>query len=170
VDAAEFDAFYLGTAPRITRQVHAMIGDREEACDCVQEAFARAWAQRRTFAHVRNPDAWIRTTAYRLAVSRWRRTVLERRSPDRARQVVAPVGAPDETYVDVMAALREIPAHHRRAVVLHHLADLPVREVALELGVPENTVKSWLRRGRAALGVLLADAAPDELAEVGQGA
>jgi DNA-directed RNA polymerase specialized sigma24 family protein len=36
-------------------------------------------------------------------------------------------------------------------LVLHYLADLPVREVAAELRVPVGTVSSRLARGRAAL-------------------
>jgi len=41
--------------------------------------------------------------------------------------------------------------------VLHHIADLPVAQVAHEIGAPEGTVKAWLSRGRAALATLLAD-------------
>ena len=41
--------------------------------------------------------------------------------------------------------------------MLHHLADLPVHDVAREVGVPEGTVKARLSRGRAALAALLAD-------------
>lgn len=42
-DAASFDDFYTGTVRRLTGQLHAMTGDRAEAEDAVQEAFARAW-------------------------------------------------------------------------------------------------------------------------------
>ena len=45
----------------------------------------------------------------------------------------------------------------RQVLVLHHIADFPVRDVAHEIGVPEGTVKARLSRGRAALAVLLAD-------------
>ena len=157
MDEHEFDAFYTASAQRITAQVHAMTGDGDEAQECVQEAFTRAWAQRHRFAEVEHREAWIRTTAYRLAVSRWRRRARARRGPDRAVQGDGVVAAPSEAYVAVVAALREIPAAQRQAIVLHHLADLPVRQVADELGVPEATVKTRLRRGRAALAVLLGD-------------
>jgi DNA-directed RNA polymerase specialized sigma24 family protein len=36
--------------------------------------------------------------------------------------------------------------------VLHHLADLPVEEVAATLGARAGTVKSWLAPGAAAPG------------------
>jgi RNA polymerase sigma-70 factor (ECF subfamily) len=54
--------------------------------------------------------------------------------------------------------LQQLPADQRRAVVLHHLCDVPVRNIASETGVPVGTVKARLSRGRAALALLLDDA------------
>lgn len=162
MDDHEFDEFYAASAQRVTTQVYAMIGDRDEAQECVQEAFARAWVARRRLDRMQHPEAWVRTTAYRLAVSRWRRAVRARRTPDRALQGPGVAAGPSETYVAVVAALRRIPAVQRQAIVLHHLADLPVQEVAVELGVPEGTVKTRLRRGRAALAALLDDGLLEE--------
>jgi RNA polymerase sigma-70 factor (ECF subfamily) len=52
-------------------------------------------------------------------------------------------------------------------VVLHHVADLPVDQVAAIMGVPVGTVKARLSRGRAALGrYLSADDAASESKEV----
>lgn len=157
MDEHEFDEFYTASAQRVTSQVYAMIGNRDEAQECVQEAFARAWAQRRQLRDVQHREAWVRTTAYRIAVSRWRRMKLGRRHPDRALQSSGVASGPDEIYVSIVAALKHLPPAQRQAIVLHHLADLPVRDVAVELGVPENTIKTRLRRGRAALATLLAD-------------
>lgn len=157
MDEVEFDDFYTTSYARVVGQVHAMIGNRDEAEECVQEAFVRAWAHRRSLDRSGHPEAWVRTTAYRLAVSRWRRVVRGRRPADRA--LAAPVVAapPSEAHVVLVRALEQLPEPQRRALVLHHLADLPVHEVARETGVPEGTVKARLSRGRAALAALLAD-------------
>ena len=157
MDASEFDEFYAAGLRRVTGQVYAMIGDLDEAQECVQEAFARAWAVRGTLDRAGQPEAWVRTTAYRLAVSRWRRVRRSRRDPDRARSPRVSVPAPDPTHVVLVDALRRLPESQRRALVLHHLVDLSVAEVARETGVPEGTVKARLSRGRAALAALLAD-------------
>jgi RNA polymerase sigma-70 factor (ECF subfamily) len=63
----------------------------------------------------------------------------------------------DESYVALIAALEQIPQAQRQALVLHHIADLPVHQVAVEVGVPEGTIKARLSRGRTALAALLAD-------------
>jgi len=164
MDAEEFDAFYTASFTRVVGQVYAMIGDRDEAQECVQEAFARAWSHRAQLEKAHAPEAWVRTTAYRLAVSRWRRMVRSRRAPDRALQDGPPTAPPDPDRVALVAALRRLPEEQRRAIVLHHLADLPVAEVAAETGAPVGTVKARLSRGRAALALLL-DEHHDELAE-----
>ena len=157
MDEQQFDELYAASFRRLAAQLYALTGDREEATDCVQEAFVRAWAHRRSLSSAEHPEAWVRTTAYRLAVSRWRRLVRSRRSPDRAVGPRTHAPAPDEARVAVVAALRQLPAGQREALVLHHLADLPVPVVAAELGVAEGTVKARLSRGRAALAALLAD-------------
>lgn len=162
MDEREFDAFYQTSFRRLTAQLYAMIGNRDEAEECVQEAFVRAWAHRRSLSRADAPEAWVRTTAYRLAVSRWRRTRLGRRSPDRAHAGPAMAPALSETHVALVAALRELPEAQRRAIVLHHLADLPVEAVARELGAPVGTVKARLSRGRTALAALLGDRLPEE--------
>jgi RNA polymerase sigma-70 factor (ECF subfamily) len=157
VEAHEFDELYAASFRRITSQVYAMIGDLDEAAECVQEAFARAWANRTKLAKAEYPEAWVRTTAYRLAVSRWRRTKLARRPTDRAVGASTHVPAVDESHVALITALGKLPEAQRQALVLHHIADLPIHQIAAEIGVPEGTIKARLSRGRTALAELLTD-------------
>lgn len=165
MDEREFDEFYSASFQRITGQVYAMIGNRDEAQECVQEAFARAWAHRRKLDRAEHPEAWVRTTAYRLAVSRWRRTTRGRRPADRALAAPTVTSAPSETHVALVEALKQLPEAQRQALVLHHIADLSVHDVAREVGVPEGTIKARLSRGRTALAAMLADDRPGGLQE-----
>ncbi|GGZ95563.1 SigE family RNA polymerase sigma factor [Streptomyces echinoruber] len=146
----EFDAFYAAAFPRLTGQLYAFTGDHGEAQDVVQEAFVRAWDRRKSFLADSAPEAWIRTVAVRLAVSRWRRAKrrleLMRRHPP-----PEPVPGPGPEHAALVAALRQLPQAQRLAIVLHHLCDLSVEQVASETGAPVGTVKARLSRGRAAL-------------------
>jgi RNA polymerase sigma-70 factor (ECF subfamily) len=58
-------------------------------------------------------------------------------------------------------ALQTLPVRQRQAIVLHHLVDLPVDEVAAILGTRAGTVKSWLARGRRSLAARLGE--PEEV-------
>ncbi|WP_033256617.1 SigE family RNA polymerase sigma factor [Kitasatospora phosalacinea] len=158
----EFDAFYVSSFSLLVGQVYAMTGDWNEAQDAVQEAFLRAWGRRGQLSGSGSPHAWIRTVAWRLAVSRWRRA---RRGLDLVLRnhlhEDAPGPAPEHTAL--VAGLRRLPAAQRQAIVLFHLCDLTVAEVAQETGVAEGTVKARLSRGRAALAEHLSDRDEKEL-------
>lgn len=158
----EFDAFYASAFPRLVGQLHAITGDHGEAQDVVQEAFIRAWDRRRTFLVDEAPEAWIRTVAIRIAVSRWRRSKrwleLVRRHPP-----AASTAGPGPERTALVDALRRLPEPQRLAIVLYHLCDLSVEQVASQTGTPVGTVKARLARGRAALAQQLApDAKEDE--------
>jgi RNA polymerase sigma-70 factor, ECF subfamily len=159
----DFDALYAAHVGDVVAMAYALTGDLAESQDLAQEAFCRAWQRWGRLAAYDDPLAWIRRVTANLATSRWRRLVTARRHLSRERPAqVAPL-APD--YVALVAALRTLPAAHRHAVVLHHLLDLPVAEVARELDVAVGTVKSWLHRGRAALAARLSDPITTEVSQ-----
>jgi RNA polymerase sigma-70 factor (ECF subfamily) len=154
VDREEFTSFYAASFPRVVGQLYAMTGDRAESQDAVQEAFVRAWVHRGQLGTGRGAEAWVRVTAWRIAVSRWRRArdgvrlMVLAAGPDRA-------AGPGPDRVAFVAALRRVPAEQRRALVLFHLVDLTVEQIAAETGARPGTVKARLARGRAALAPYL---------------
>lgn len=106
-----------------------------------------ALAAGRKFRRVDNHEAWLRTVALNVLRSRWRK--LRNFSAIRHRiEHPTDVPAMSADHLQVVAALRELPAAQRETVALHYLADLSVRQVAQTLGVPEGTVKARLSRGR----------------------
>lgn len=157
--ALEFDEFYRASAPVLVRQLVPLLRDRAEAEDVVQEAFARAYSRWSTVSRYDAPEAWVRTVAMRLAVSRWRRS-RNAMTAWRRRGVAPDVPELSPDAVALHAALRQLPEAQRVAIVLHHLVDLSVEQVAAETGVPVGTVKARLSRGRAALAPLLREGAP----------
>lgn len=123
----------------------------------------RAWDKRSQLTLTQSPEAWVRTVAGRLAVSRWRRARSGLRAVFRHGTPEA-VASPGPDHAALVAALRKLPEMQRRAIVLHYLCDLPVAEVAEETGVPEGTVKARLARGRATLARYLSDDMLEEAA------
>jgi RNA polymerase sigma-70 factor, ECF subfamily len=139
----------------LTRQLYVYTGDINVAQDLVQEAFCRALPRWSKLATYDDPVAWIRRVALNLANSRWRRARVAARHLRGQRETHADGPNPDR--VAAVAALAQLPPRPRRAMVLHYLADMSVAEIAAEEGVPVNTVKTWLHRGRAALAGLLGE-------------
>jgi RNA polymerase sigma-70 factor (sigma-E family) len=149
-----FEEFYRGTRQRVVTFLYAMSGDRAEAQDAAQEAYVRAWQRWSTISGYNDPEAWVRMVGYRLCLNRWRKA--RNRVVAYRRHGVQPAATPPgEDTVALVAALRRLPATEREAIVLHHLLDLSVADVAAETGVPANTIKSRLARGRRTLASLL---------------
>lgn len=152
---SDIDEFYAAHFQGLTVQLYAYTGDLGAAQDLVQEAFCRAiprWAKISTYD---DPLGWVRRVAFNLAVSRWRRARTALSFVRAQREVRVDEPSPDR--VALVAALKKLPANYRRVVVLHHLGDVPVAEIAEAEGVPAGTVRVWLHRGRAALAAQLAD-------------
>ena len=142
---------------RLVAALYGLTGDYSDAQDLVQEAYARALARPRQFLDVADPEAWLRTVAINLARTRFRRRRLFDTLVRTGRVARPPDSVPglDPNRVALIAALQQLSRPTRETIVLHHLADMSVHEVAETLGVPVGTVKARLSRGRAMLATLL---------------
>jgi RNA polymerase sigma-70 factor (sigma-E family) len=159
-DTDEFDTFYRDTRQRLFTMIYALTGNVGEAQDVTQDAYARAWQRWDRVCGYGDPEGWVRTVARRIAISRWRRArnalVANRRSAPHDS-----LPGPDPDLVALVTALATLAAPVRTAIVLHHLVDLSVADVARETGSPEGTVKARLARGRRALAAALSTEDPE---------
>lgn len=136
-----------------------MGGSTTDAEEIAQDAFVKLlehWPRVRGYDNV---DAWLRTVAVRMLISRHRRRGVAGRGLRRlaARSDTVTPPEPTDTRLDLAEALASLPVGYRAVVLLHHIHDLPVDEVAALLRVPVGTVKSRLARARAALAPLLTE-------------
>lgn len=162
MDDAQLRELYGACAPRLVGILAvAAAGDVREAEDVVQEAFVRLLSRWPAVRRYDDPEAWVRAVAFRLLSNRRRR----RRNAAKALTRVAPapvVSAPTADGVDVAAALASLSVEQRQVVVLHHLVDLTVEQVAATLQLPVGTVKSRLARARSVLAPLLKEQVSDD--------
>jgi RNA polymerase sigma-70 factor (ECF subfamily) len=169
-DEREFEDFYAAVFDRLVGQLYLVTGNLQDAEDVVQEALTRAAVRWPRLRDYEVPEAWVRRVAMNLAGDGFRRirrrlAVTARLRVDLESRQPLPAELPGLTE-----ALRALPMAQRKAVVLHHLLDLPVDQVAVELGVPVGTVKSRLARARGALATHLApEAQAEKLPDQGSG-
>ncbi len=133
-------------------------GDTTEAEGIVQEAFLKAWEKRDNLRDPKAFKSWIYSIALNVLRQRKRKlrplavedieATCERPSPE---QHVAASQELDR----VLAALDTLPDDQREAVLLVRLENMKFREAAEMLGVPENTVKTRVRRGLLTLAEAL---------------
>jgi RNA polymerase sigma factor (sigma-70 family) len=132
--------------PRLVGMLGLYCGDADRADDLAQEALVKLCTHWRRVRRMDAPEAWLRRVALNLAHSYYRRRGIEHRM----NQIVArrqPARSEAVHDVETLALLRSLPHKQRAAVLLHHYLDLPVREVARVLDVPEGTAKTLVHRG-----------------------
>ena len=67
-----------------------------------------------------------------------------------------------ESANEVRAALVSLPASQRLALTLHYFEDLRYEDIADVMGLPLNTVKSHIRRGKERLALVLSSPAEEQ--------
>jgi len=154
---------------RLQRTAYLLCGDRHAAQDLVQEAFVRVLTRRRSRVEVareleaHEAEAYLRRTILNLYLDGYRR----RRRWNGVRHLVARPDSVEsdvanvERRMDATRALAQLPPQVRACMVLHYYDDLPVAQVAIELGLAEGSVKRYLSDGRAILSTALADPIDD---------
>jgi RNA polymerase sigma-70 factor (ECF subfamily) len=150
----ELEVFYAATYRRLVSVVGLALGDRHEAEEIVQDAFARLLPRWETVGRYDDPEAWVRQVAFRLMSNRLRSLRRGRHATERVGELLTEA-ASTRLSADTQRALAQLPLAQRQVVVLHHLVGLPIDSVAAELRVASGTVKSRLSRARAALAPLL---------------
>jgi RNA polymerase sigma-70 factor (ECF subfamily) len=158
----EIEALYRERYLGFRRALAAMTGSYEAAHDVVQEAFARALAERRRFRHEAPLGAWVWRIAWRLAYDERNRN--RRFSFDELADAGLVEPARDPELSD---ALRALPPRRRLVFFLRYFADLSYQEIAAICEISEGTVGAVIAQARADLVEALGDAATprEEMAE-----
>ncbi len=182
-DREAFDGLVELYTPQVDNLALRITGSREEAEDCAQEAFLRAFSALRGF----RGEAAFSTWLYRVAVNVSNDAAKRRaRQPlsaselagsdseddppelgDLARPDTPPASrgstanAPEQAVLQqqrrrvVLQAIRALPEKHRTVIILHDIQDLSYDQIALVTKTRVGTVKSRLNRARLALKDLL---------------
>jgi RNA polymerase sigma-70 factor (ECF subfamily) len=164
-DAAAFAALVDARIDRCYRLAWSILSNDADAADATQDALVSAWRQ---LPRLRNPavfDGWLNRIVANAALMARRRRV-------RLREVsVGPAASGDETagpafaedprartamdeFVDneaIARAFDRLRPKDRMILVLHHVEERPVAEIARSLGIPIGTAKWRLHAARSAL-------------------
>lgn len=136
----------------VRRLALAQVRDRHAADDLAQEV-ARVWLEKRPLL-AGGPRSWLAAVTRRLAIDRARsevsRTARER-STSRTEAATFEVVERGARQRRVFDAVLELAEPYRSTILYRFFDDLPTREVARRMAVPEATVRKRVERGLALL-------------------
>ncbi|SCE29761.1 DNA-directed RNA polymerase specialized sigma subunit, sigma24 family [Streptomyces sp. DvalAA-14] len=136
---AAFDALYLHTAGALLRQIEVLTGDPSFAPHAVAHAFDQAWQRWPEVARDSDPVGWVRAAAHAYALAPWQRWT------------PGPHPEPRSPQDPLAAALLELPAAHRRVLLLHDGLGLGLPRAAAEVEASSHAAAARLARAREAL-------------------
>lgn len=152
----DFESLLIGYIPRLRRYAVALVRNREDADDLVQECLIRALTRMDRFELGTNLQAWLFAILHNLFLDSTR-SARRRRNFERAMQVkeTGTVTRPSQLRTvelqDLERALGELPPVQRSTVLLIAMEGLNYGQTAAITGVPVGTVRSRLSRARSAL-------------------
>jgi RNA polymerase sigma-70 factor (ECF subfamily) len=155
-----------------------VLGDAEEAADALQDAMISAFRRAGSFRGDSAVTTWLHRIVVNACLDRLRRKASRPATTGADEQVLetlavlrgrADPSGDSDTSLDVMAALRMLPADQQAAVVLVDMLGYPVADAAEVLSVSIGTVKSRCSRGRARLLPYLAHLRQRPAGATGQG-
>lgn len=157
-------------SPGLLRFLERMLRDRARAEDVCQEAFLKIWRRAELFDPARGTfSAWLYRAAANLA---YNRLALRSSSEGVLSDLVVLPAASGSSPIDgaseqerhklLHAALAGLAERDRAILVLRHIEERPVAEIAAILEIPEGTVKSRchyaMHRLRSSLAPAFAEA------------
>ncbi|WP_407341950.1 sigma-70 family RNA polymerase sigma factor [Pengzhenrongella phosphoraccumulans] len=143
--------------PRLVARAMLVSSSRSEAEDLVSDALIASFSGRARFTSLAEAEAYVRRAIVSRSIDTGRRRAVERRALSRLRleresvdEILVPGLAPS-----VEAALARLSPRERACVVLRHLEDLSVRDVAGLLQLSEGAVKRYTSDAVASLNSAL---------------
>ena len=167
-DRAAFDALYGAVAPRLFGFVVQLVGDRALAEDILQETLLKLHEARSFYVRGADPVPWMFTIARHTAFDELRRRKRARvrlvdddsRPPPEPRAELS--GAPelaraadDPAGAEALAALDQLPAAQRQALLLTKVEGLSQAEAAARAGTTPGAIKLRAHRAYLALRKLV---------------
>jgi RNA polymerase sigma-70 factor (sigma-E family) len=153
---ADFAAYLAARQPSLLRTAYLLTGNRHDAEDLVQTAFAKLYLSWDKVRDTGSMDGYVRRILVNEHNSLWRRA-WKRREHTADDAVLSAHDRPHHDVHDdgVGAALWEVvqtlPRKARAVVVLRYYEEMSEAETAAVLGISVGTVKSQTSRALAAL-------------------
>jgi RNA polymerase sigma-70 factor (ECF subfamily) len=134
-------------------------GDPEEASDALQDALISAFRRAEQYRGEAAVTTWLHRIVVNAGLDRLRRkavrptTTLPDHYENSSLEIVEPRDAiaERENWIEISAALAELPQDQRDAIILVDVQGYSVEAAAKELNCPTGTIKSRCSRGRAKL-------------------
>lgn len=146
----DFEAFVTKHENRLYRAALAVMGNKPDAEDVVQEVFLRAYEKAPRFESEAHEKAWLIRVTVNLCNSRLRSPWRKRTEP-----LLDSYPAAEPEQRELLEHVLSLPPKYRAVIHLFYYEGYPVKDIAELTGQKESTVRSLLTRARQKLKSVL---------------
>ncbi|GAA0847956.1 sigma-70 family RNA polymerase sigma factor [Paenibacillus glucanolyticus] len=166
-DQVAFTAFYEENRDMLYYQAYRFLKHREDAEDVVQEAYIRIYLNLHTYNFSCRINTWMKRIVKNLCIDRVRRNKskphysIDEQNSEGSNFILETLSdgekTPDQQVVDneeskrVLHLVKTMPDQYKNVFLLRFFSDYSLIEIADNLSMEVNTVKSRIFRGRAYL-------------------
>ena len=171
----DFTALFEKTSNMIYSLGYRLFQNPEDALDFSQEVYTQAWRKRHSFRGQSKPSTWIYAIGLNLGLNRVKRNRLLSFTsidevPENIMSAADSQGKTSSIETDVIEGiekkenaniiyqeLNNLEDAYRIPLLLYYFERLSYKEIARSLKIKENTLKSYIHRGKKILAYRLKD-------------
>lgn len=157
-DQMAFSRLYDRTSGKLFAVCLRVLNERAVAEDAMQDAFIKVWNNAGRYQVTgHSPMTWLITIARNTSIDRLRARKVHRDIADYSERIAAPGVTPEQSAVmasesrRIIQCLDELDKDRRAAIAGAYLEGESYKDLSERFNVPLNTMRTWLRRGLAAL-------------------
>ncbi|MBO7199729.1 MAG: RNA polymerase sigma factor [Alistipes sp.] len=160
-DQQAFEYLFTRYREALTRLFEQRLGDKDTAADLLQETFIKVYLHLEDYSRNYTFGQWIYTIARNTLVDHLRRRSNDLSIDERFRAPQATTPSPEESVIinqsrtHFYSAIDELSEEYRQIIEMRFLEEYSYEEIAEKLGRPINTVKTQIRRAKAAVCKLI---------------
>ena len=160
-DQQAFEYLFTRYNEALTRLFEQRLGDKDTAADLLQETFIKVYLHLGDYSRNYTFGQWIYTIARNTLVDHLRRRPNDLSIDERFRAPQATTPSSEESVIISQSnthfynAIEELSEEYRQIIEMRFLEEYSYEEIAEKLGRPINTIKTQIRRARAAVCKLL---------------
>ncbi|MDL2221515.1 RNA polymerase sigma factor [Parabacteroides sp. OttesenSCG-928-N08] len=158
MDVKRFKALYLPLHPKLYRVALALVENRQDAEDLLQETYGKLWSKRMELSEILNPEAYAVTLIKHLCLDFLRSTRANLRQEEIHENIWVADGTTPATQVEkqdevayVEGLIAQLPDSQRQVIRLRGIGECSMEEIAEITGFSLVNVRTLLSRARKVL-------------------
>ncbi|MDH6534759.1 RNA polymerase sigma factor [Parabacteroides sp. 52] len=154
MNADSFKETFLPLHPKLYRVALALVGNKDDAEDILQDAYAKLWEKRRELTTIHNPEAFSVTLIKNLCLDFLRSPRSRRQTENLETVTLANYLTPDKELegtdeIDrIKQLIEQLPENQKQVLKLRGFGDCSMEEIEEITGFTAVNVRTLLSRAR----------------------